>query len=264
MYMRLAFAVAAHLEPEVLVVDEVLAVGDAEFQKKCLGKMGEVAKEGRTVLFVSHNMAAITSLCRRGIVLQRGQGTFRGTSRQAVEHYLGTQSRAAHADLSRRVDRHGNGRIRFSGAWVEDDLGNVVDTVCSGQDIRLVAEYHATEQLSLRTLSVAYALNSSLVGQLTDLWSETAGTDWKHVAPSGKVVCRLPRLPLNTGRYTFNICARVNTIIADFITEAAAFEVVPGDYFPSARVPDENQGCFLFDQEWMIETLCVESPVSGN
>src|SRR5213594_2785977 len=90
MYVRLAFAVAAHLEPEILVVDEVLAVGDAAFQKKCLGKMSAVSRGGRTVLFVSHNMAAVENLCQRGIVLERGRAVFDGTSKDAVHHYLNT------------------------------------------------------------------------------------------------------------------------------------------------------------------------------
>jgi lipopolysaccharide transport system ATP-binding protein len=88
MYVRLAFAVAAHLEPEILIIDEVLAVGDAEFQKKCLGKMGEVAKGGRTVLFVSHNMAAIQSLCQRGILIDQGQVTFSGSPDEAIQLYM--------------------------------------------------------------------------------------------------------------------------------------------------------------------------------
>jgi len=93
MYVRLAFAVAAHLESEILIIDEVLAVGDAEFQKKCLGKMGEVSKgQGRTVLFVSHNMGAVTELCRSGIVLENGLCNFTGTSQKAVDHYLKNQS----------------------------------------------------------------------------------------------------------------------------------------------------------------------------
>jgi lipopolysaccharide transport system ATP-binding protein len=88
MYLRLAFAVAAHLEPEILVVDEVLAVGDAEFQKKCLGKMGDVAQQGRTVLFVSHNMSAILRLTEEAIVLNKGQLIMRGPTQQAVDFYL--------------------------------------------------------------------------------------------------------------------------------------------------------------------------------
>jgi lipopolysaccharide transport system ATP-binding protein len=88
MYMRLAFAVAAHLQPDILLVDEVLAVGDAAFQKKCIGKMGEVAKEGRTVVFVSHNMAAVRTLCTRGLVLDRGEVGYQGEIERAIYHYF--------------------------------------------------------------------------------------------------------------------------------------------------------------------------------
>ncbi|MCX5662216.1 MAG: polysaccharide ABC transporter ATP-binding protein [Planctomycetota bacterium] len=112
MYTRLAFAVAAHLEPEVLIVDEVLAVGDAQFQKKCLGKMGDVAKQGRTILFVSHNMAAVQGLCNRGVVLKAGGVVFDGSSEDAVAHYLagstegGEHDRPGHFDLSRHENHY--------------------------------------------------------------------------------------------------------------------------------------------------------------
>jgi lipopolysaccharide transport system ATP-binding protein len=100
MYVRLAFAVAAHLEPEILIVDEVLAVGDAEFQKKCLGKMQDVSKEGRTVLFVSHNLVAVQSLCNKGILLEHGRLSFEGTANDAVDKYLASQ----HATLQSSID----------------------------------------------------------------------------------------------------------------------------------------------------------------
>ena len=114
MYMRLAFAVAAHLEPEVLIVDEVLAVGDAEFQKKCLGKMEDVAKSGRTVLFVSHNMAAIESLCTRGIVLKSGVVQFEGTQSEAIARYAELTHVSTDNDLLTRSDRMGNGDVRVT------------------------------------------------------------------------------------------------------------------------------------------------------
>lgn len=99
MGLRLGFAVAAHLEPEILIVDEVLAVGDAAFQQKCLGKMSEVAGEGRTVLFVSHNLAAVQGLCKRGIVLEQGRLTFDGAVEAALERYLMQGSLAAHGEV---------------------------------------------------------------------------------------------------------------------------------------------------------------------
>jgi len=112
MYVRLAFAVAAHLEPEILVVDEVLAVGDAEFQKKCLGKMGEVARRGRTVLFVSHNMAAVKSLTTRGIVLDSGRVVFSGTNEQVIQHYAQLTSRPVALGRSRKWGKGKHTEIR--------------------------------------------------------------------------------------------------------------------------------------------------------
>ena len=113
MYVRLAFAVAAHLQPEILVVDEVLAVGDAAFQKKCLGKMGDVAKEGRTILFVSHNMAAIQALCSRAILLEGGRLTHQGRTQDVAQRYLHSVMSAAEIPLDQRQDRTGDGSARI-------------------------------------------------------------------------------------------------------------------------------------------------------
>src|SRR5690348_4692770 len=120
MYVRLAFAVAAHLEPEILVVDEVLAVGDVEFQRKCLGKMRDVAsKEDRTVLFVSHNMAAVQSLCHSAILLTDGHCTEKGRTHAIVQKYLKEMNRLAIMPLSQRVDREGSGDLRFVSVTLE-------------------------------------------------------------------------------------------------------------------------------------------------
>lgn len=262
MYVRLAFAVAAHLEPEILIVDEVLAVGDMTFQKKCLGKMGDVAKEGRTVLFVSHNMAAVTGLCSRAIVLQKGQIVFDGPSQQAVSYYLSAQATASQTNLIDRQDRAGNGRIRFVQAWVEDAEGNTVETVCSGQDVRLVAEYQASDNHPLGSLTVLFALNGRMGEQIAGLVSDCVGTMWENAPPAGQVVCRLPRLPLNAGRYSFNVYAYVNDITADWVREAAAFTVIAGDFFGTGRLPSEDQGSFLLDQSWTLEPSSAESLVS--
>src|SRR5678815_3700391 len=113
MYVRLAFSVAAHLEPEILLVDEVLAVGDMAFQRKCLGKMDDVAQEGRTVVFVSHNMGLLQQLCERGIFLQQGTVHTDGTITEAVDAYLQTLERAISQDLSKRTDRKGVGHARL-------------------------------------------------------------------------------------------------------------------------------------------------------
>src|SRR5205823_8545216 len=119
MYMRLAFAVAAHLEPEILVIDEVLAVGDTAFQKKCLGKMGDVAKGGRTVLFVSHNVAAIQSLCVKGLLLNRGQLIGQGSAQKIVQDYVQSNLSTEMVSVEQRTDRSGDGSVRVVSLQIE-------------------------------------------------------------------------------------------------------------------------------------------------
>lgn len=138
MYVRLAFAVAAHLESEILIVDEVLAVGDAEFQKKCLGKMGEVSKgEGRTILFVSHNMAAVKQLCNRGIVLKNGQLAFEGSQNQSVNFYQSLNATASRFQHEGKLsDAPGNEHIKILSFIVKPSIGEII-SVSSGIEFEL-------------------------------------------------------------------------------------------------------------------------------
>src|SRR5437588_5670825 len=134
MYVRLAFAVAAHLEPEILIVDEVLAVGDAEFQKKCLTKMGHVAGQGRTVLFVSHNMGAVQTLCRRAFLLAQGELQQEGPAREVVAEYLRVSDAISSLPLNERTDRSGVGRFRFDELAVLNAKGEQRDFAVTGED----------------------------------------------------------------------------------------------------------------------------------
>jgi lipopolysaccharide transport system ATP-binding protein len=138
MKVRLAFAVAAHLEPEILLVDEVLAVGDAEFQNKCLGKMEEVSSEGRTVLFVSHNMGAIQTLCERGIFLRNGSILANSSASEAVSTYLETLEQFAPIDLAERTDRHGNGQVRLIRAEIIGENTFPITTLITGKPVCFV------------------------------------------------------------------------------------------------------------------------------
>ena len=131
MYVRLAFAVAAHLEPEILIVDEVLAVGDAEFQKKCLGKMKDVSNQGRTVIFVSHNLVAVKSLCQRGILMERGGITFMGSADETVEHYMKVNAAQLNPSISfeNPVDAIGNELIKLKTVSVEPTNPFITDEI---------------------------------------------------------------------------------------------------------------------------------------
>jgi lipopolysaccharide transport system ATP-binding protein len=142
MYVRLAFAVAAHLEPEILVVDEVLSVGDAVFQKKCLGKMGDVAKTGRTVLFVSHNLGAVTQLCTRGIVLKHGKTVFDGDAVAAVSNYVDTMRSTAN---SVKFDDEPNREMQILGVSVVSPEGDIISSQPHTEPFCLSIKYRITD-----------------------------------------------------------------------------------------------------------------------
>ncbi len=141
MYMRLAFAVAAHLEPEILVVDEVLAVGDAQFQKKCLGKMEDVSKEGRTVLFVSHNMTAINYLCSRGILLQNGRIIIYDEVKTVVQKYLSLNEELSSEMIWHRNNAPGNDFIKLMKSYFVDAEYNKIDFAFINQELGFCVEY---------------------------------------------------------------------------------------------------------------------------
>ena len=141
MYVRLAFAVAAHLEPEILVIDEVLAVGDAQFQKKCLGKIGDVARHGRTVLFVSHNMAPIKQLCSRALVMRKGELVCDSDADSGIEFYIQSAGTVDINTILDRKEREGNGRIRFTGVDLADEFGEKDTVLRSGEDCQMILHY---------------------------------------------------------------------------------------------------------------------------
>ncbi|WP_338814648.1 ABC transporter ATP-binding protein [Bernardetia sp. Wsw4-3y2] len=152
MYVRLAFAVAAHLEPEILIVDEVLAVGDSKFQKKCLGKMGEVSSQGRTILFVSHNTTFVRSLCNKGIWLDKGQIKQTGSTSEVINNYLSSmhdQVFDENSEIHNSLNRRGNGNARFSKIVITDTNNIESPNFLSGQDIKFNFEVKINQPLSL-------------------------------------------------------------------------------------------------------------------
>ncbi|MFH1132441.1 MAG: ABC transporter ATP-binding protein [Pseudomonadota bacterium] len=250
MAVRLAFAIAAHLEPEILAVDEVLAVGDTAFQKKSLGKMGEVAKVGRTVLFVSHNMAAINALCSHGLLLHHGETVTSGERGPVVRKYLEAVSQSMDRTLGERKDRQGNGRMRFVEFWMENAQGKRIQTSQSGQDVTLAVRYKAAERENLTNVYVAFALNDPLGTQFTDLVNAVAGEEFQSLPAEGVIRCHVKRLPLMPGVYTANAIARVNTQTADFVLDAGKFEVEAGEFFSTGRLLHQDQGYVLIDNRW--------------
>jgi lipopolysaccharide transport system ATP-binding protein len=238
MSVRLAFAVAAHLEPEILLIDEVLAVGDAAFQKKCMGKMGSVAQDGRTVFLVSHNMEAITGLCRRAVWLDGGNVRADGEPERVIQEYLAaTRGMGTGVSLAERKDRLGAGRLRFTDFEIRDSQGNPITFIHAGDAVDLVCSYEAHEPL--RNVSVYVVVKDHLDHDMLCFWSKLTGEDFEILPERGELVCRIPEFPLLPGVYGINIGASVNSATVsdsgDEVKDAATIEVITGDFFGTGR-----------------------------
>ena len=251
MYIRLAFAVAAHLDPEILVVDEVLAVGDAAFQRKCLGKMGEVAREqGRAVLFVSHNMVAITALCTRGVLLEQGRLTDDGPTGAVVQRYLRSLETLVTTPLADRRDRTGNGALRFESVAVTN-VGAGGGLVRSGDEVRIDVRY-VSSAATLLNVHLNIIVHGPYDEQLCQLSSSAQRGDFASTPGTGTFTCTIPRFPFEAGGYRLTLYATVNGDIADWVMHAATMDVEPGDFFGTGRTNDEGQGVFLVPHAWEV------------
>jgi lipopolysaccharide transport system ATP-binding protein len=262
MYTRLAFAVAAHLEPEILIVDEVLAVGDAEFQKKCLGKMSDIAKGGRTVLFVSHNMAAVERLCNRCLLLEQGSLVVNGSVSAAVGKYLAS---------SRRVDGRLNAvgrtcrdpRISIRDAWLEQ-RGQPTFSVANTQDLALLVETELHAELS-------YAVELTLRqqdGSPVAMASSGIHPIREFKGRAGDVHtlrCSLPPLTLAKGDYSFDLMLSVPYVtVLESIESAIGFSVdssVVGESHWSFS-QSEGRGCCYLDVEYSARALSTSTRAS--
>ncbi|MGD0877090.1 MAG: ABC transporter ATP-binding protein [Anaerolineales bacterium] len=257
MYVRLAFAVAAHLEPEILVVDEVLAVGDAEFQKKCLGKMGDVNYEGRTVLFVSHNMAAVQQLCQNGMVLSEGTLNFCGNIGSAIDHYIQDVKTIQTLGLAERRDRQGNQSLKFTRVGLFDASGKEQRQVISGQDVFIRFYYVFDKAIQDAKVNIAFNVRSSQGYLLTHLNSLDVDRSILDLYPKGYFQCTWPRFNLRAGSYTCALFCTLNGEIVDWLQSAFTIQVEDGDFFNSGKITSQDQGDFLVPYDW------TSHPVDG-
>jgi lipopolysaccharide transport system ATP-binding protein len=254
MYVRLAFAVAAHLEPDILIVDEVLAVGDAAFQQKCLGKMNDVAREGRTVIFVSHNTAVMLNLCRRGVLLERGRMTAAGAIQDVITKYLASLKAHTSWDLATTPEREGRGRVKFTRALFLDGDGVPVEHGVSGEPLVVALDYRSVTDRPLPNCRISVALRDQLGQNLFLCSSELTRREPITLPPEGSVRCRIPRLPLSQNQYVASVFLQVNGEVEDYIHSAVELEVVDGDFYGSGRLyPDSWRGIgVLVPHEWVV------------
>lgn len=255
MKVRLAFSVAAHLEPEILIIDEVLAVGDASFQKKCLGKMQEVATQGRTILFVSHQLEALSNLCSRAILLVKGAVVHEGDTETVISSYISDINVNCCTSLASRTDRQGDGSMRFVDTWIENNNGERTSIVRSGDFIKVVLIYEVYGDHNIHHLTTSLALNSNKNVAITLLRNSYTGDVFdKDIPTYGRLECIIPRLPLNSGTYYYNVSAHSLGGLEDWVERAGVFDVEAGDYFGTGRCPDKGRLIHM-DHKWSISTI---------
>jgi len=255
MYVRLAFSVAAHINPEILLVDEVLAVGDIAFQKKCLGQMDAVAKGGRTVLFVSHQLEALTSLCPTSLLIENGRLAAKDNTKTIIDRYLLSQQQLLNMRLADRPDRFGHQRLRFTDTWIEDMQGQRLLSVMSGQAVKLVVRYELAHGERVRHPHISFGLYTQRGAPVTRLFSAVTATEGfdDELPPHGRFECLIPRLPLNTGCYIYHVKAEtgVDGEPEDLVYEAGSFTVAHGDFYGTGKVIEPKFPA-LTDHSWRL------------
>jgi len=256
MYLRLAFAVAAHLEPEILVVDEVLAVGDAEFQKKCIGKMGDVAQQGRTVLFVSHNMSAVLRLTQEAILLEQGRLKLRGPSAEIVDAYLSAGNARAGERLWQPDEIPAEAvPFRPIALRLRDQKGAVVETVRSVEPFFIEMEYELTAPIV--GLRVGVYLTTARGDQVLTSFDTDDQQRFERYAtrPAGRYIsrCTVPADLLNGGRYTLGVNASTYRVRRYFMDEQALNFNVETSGAPGMQWPEPRPGVLRPRFAWEIE-----------
>ena len=252
MYMRLAFSVAAHLNPDILIIDEVLSVGDLQFQKKCLGKVQDVARAGRTVLFVSHNMAAVENLCGRAVVLEQGKVIFTGEQTRAIAHYLESVSTNFDSNLKGRADRTGSGEVRVTAVEIKDLDGNPLYNAMSGQDVDIYFHFETLENYQRSNVIMNFMVRTYFDVPVFLQHNRLTGDSWDSLPAAGAFVCRIRRLPLPPASYRLGLSVMCDGEYLDRIDDASELNVIEGDFYGTGEVPPLTHGCCLVDAEWRL------------
>jgi len=259
MYLRLAFAVAAHLEPEILIVDEVLAVGDAAFQKKCLGKMDEVSRQGRTVLFVSHNMVAVEKLCSRGIVMDQGRVVFDGAARDAIDACLTAGNNDLGQDLSRTGRRSGSGEVRINRYEILSPTGKLIR---AGDPVTIRLHFECKERIRRAAFAVSVLTRSGL--NLFTIFTSDLGYHIPEISADGFIDLEIPSPNLLAGVYIlhFSITDEATGHWYDHVTESAELEIEASDVYHSGRQRAAAYSVLFYDCSWSLTISAPAAPLA--
>jgi lipopolysaccharide transport system ATP-binding protein len=251
MYVRLAFAVAAHLDPEILIVDEVLAVGDAHFQRKCLGKMSEVSQGGKTVLFVSHQMQAVEQLCSRALLIEAGALAADGPPKEVIERYLGSCAGAvAGRALLERGDRAGSGEYRFADVWFSDGRGRRVEGFHTGEPAAIHALVVPVGPARAKRAAASLCVRDRSGFRLFTLASSLKDRELALDGPT-ELCWRVAGLPLleNEFRCDLYVGGGGGNDPIDYVLDAFLLPVFPTDCFGTGRVQTRGLDAVFLDFE---------------
>ena len=253
MYVRLAFSVAAHLEPEILVVDEVLSVGDASFQQKCMGKMKDVAEKGRTVLFVSHQMAAIQNLCTRAIMIRNGVIEKEGTPLHVIDYYLNGTLHDGTIPLIENKERSGNGEIRFTSMSLLDQNRKKINAIYSGQNCVFRISFQRKNPGILTNLHLSFGIDDQSGMRISIFNNDVTNQAFPIISENtNSIDIVVDKLPLPPGKYHFSLFSRINNDIADWVQNAGVFHVESGDFYESGKLPEGGQAQFYIAHHFEI------------
>ncbi|MGB7161390.1 MAG: ABC transporter ATP-binding protein [Tepidisphaeraceae bacterium] len=251
MYVRLAFSVAAHLEPEVLIVDEVLAVGDASFQKKCLGKMGDVVKEGRTVLFVSHNMDAVATLCTHCVLIDKGRARERVSAEEGVKRYTALANVDETVPLPLRPRKQHKKRPHiFQNLTMHTTSGHRNIVECGGE---VTFEIEAQDFDDLRDATCGIAIHNERGHRVLFFHTRYHSGFTFDGAAKGRFTCRVPNLPLIPGSYYVELVMSDGYGIIEQIERVDRLDVTPANVLGTGMLPKKHQGYFVLPATWTKE-----------
>jgi lipopolysaccharide transport system ATP-binding protein len=255
MYVRLAFAVAAHLEPEILVVDEVLAVGDIAFQKKCLGKIKSVSQQDRrTVLFVSHNIAAIQNICKRGMILSGGRLAKQGLIEDVVYKYMSSHHTIDTEKSGVKIPWTTDQKVQIIGIRILDEHGNPVENCQTGDLLRIELQVKSPAYKTKADFNIG--IYNQLGEKLTHIgtaYSQTkTPTESINIKEIYKVVCNIPDIPLPEGLYYLNFSVFQNSEKVQHIRNGISLYVSAGDFYNTGKLPPTREMKFLMKHIWVI------------
>lgn len=252
MQVRLAFSVAAHLDPEILLVDEVLAVGDAQFQKKCLGKMKEVSESGRTVLFVSHNMGAIEHLCARTLLLDKGQIITDDVTENTIRVYMQLGYQLRRQDLSDFSRRIGSGEVRITKISLRNKNDQEISVAKCGEPLKIVLGFMKLSQEFNQNIYVSISCKTIMGESVFLQHNRMAGVDFVDLPENGEFICEIDNLNLIPSTYSLSVTILVGYDYVDRIEDAFELTVESGNYLGRGEIPPPSFGPCLMKAKWSV------------